>query len=90
MGIGEALVTVLSPKGIPTPLAATRILPPNSLMAAIPPDRFAARVQAGMLGAKYGTRIDRESAHEIIGHQLETARTARRSRRVSIRRSPPP
>ena len=76
LGIGEALVTVLSPKGIPTPLAATRILPPNSLMAAIPPDRFAARVQAGMLGAKYGTRIDRESAHEIIGRQLVTARTA--------------
>jgi DNA helicase HerA-like ATPase len=76
LGTGEALVTVLSPKGIPTPLAATRILPPDSLMAAIPPDRFAARVQAGMLGAKYGTRIDRESAHEIIGRQLATARTA--------------
>jgi DNA helicase HerA-like ATPase len=76
LGTGEALVTVLSPKGIPTPLAATRILPPDSLMAAIAPERFAALVQAGMLGAKYGTRIDRESAHEIIGRQLETARTA--------------
>ncbi len=76
LGTGEALVTVLSPKGIPTPLAATRILPPDSLMAAIPPERFQARLQAGMLGAKYGTRIDRESAHEIISRQLETARTA--------------
>ncbi len=76
LGIGEALVTVLSPKGVPTPLAATRILPPDSLMAALPADQFAARVQSGMLGAKYGTRIDRESAHEIIGRQLEAARTA--------------
>jgi len=76
LGTGEALVTVLSPRGVPTPLAATRILPPDSLMAALPPDQFAARVQSGMLGAKYGTRIDRESAHEIITRQLETARTA--------------
>jgi len=76
LGIGEALVTVLSPKGVPTPLAATRILPPDSLMAALPPEQFAARLQSGMLGAKYGTRIDRESAHEIIGRQLEAARTA--------------
>ena len=33
LGIGEALVTVLSPKGVPTPLAATRLIPPDSRMA---------------------------------------------------------
>ena len=33
LGTGEALVTVLSPKGVPTPLAATRLLPPDSRMA---------------------------------------------------------
>jgi len=76
LGTGEALVTVLSPRGVPTPLAATRILPPDSLMAALPADEFATRVRSGMLGAKYSTRIDRESAHEIIGRQLEAARTA--------------
>ena len=32
LGIGEALVTVLSPRGVPTPLAATRLQPPDSLM----------------------------------------------------------
>jgi hypothetical protein len=74
LGIGEALVTVLSPKGIPTPLAATRLLPPDSLMAAIPPEAFRARVASGQLGAKYGTTVDRESAHEIISRQLEAAR----------------
>jgi DNA helicase HerA-like ATPase len=76
LGTGEALVTVLSPRGVPTPLAATRILPPDSLMAALAPDQFTARVQSGMLGAKYGTRVDRESAHEIISRQIEAARTA--------------
>jgi hypothetical protein len=76
LGIGEALVTVLSPRGVPTPLAATRLLPPDSLMAALPPDQLAEHIRTGSLSAKYGTRIDRESAHEIIGRQLESARTA--------------
>ena len=76
LGTGEALVTVLSPRGVPTPLAATRLLPPDSLMAALPPDQFAAKVASGMLGGKYGTRLDRESAHEIIGRQLDAARAA--------------
>ena len=62
--------------GVPTPLAATRLLPPDSLMAALPADQFAAKVASGMLGAKYGTRIDRESAHEIIGRQLDAAKAA--------------
>ncbi len=76
LGTGEALVTVLSPRGVPTPLAATRLLPPDSLMAALPPDQFAAKVASGMLGAKYGTTIDRESAHEIISRQLDAAKSA--------------
>ena len=42
LGTGEALVTVLTPRGVPTPLAATRLLPPDSLMAPMPPDEFAA------------------------------------------------
>ncbi len=74
LGIGEALVTVLSPRGVPTPLAATRLLPPDSLMGALPADQLAANVASGMLGAKYGTTIDRESAHEIISRQVDAAK----------------
>ena len=44
LGTGEALVTVLSPRGVPTPLAATRLLPPDSLMAPMPPEAFAAAI----------------------------------------------
>ena len=43
LGTGEALVTVLSPRGVPTPLAATRLLPPDSLMAPIDEDQFRGR-----------------------------------------------
>jgi hypothetical protein len=74
LGIGEALVTVLSPRGVPTPLAATRIVPPDSLMAALDPAQFQALVAAGPLRAKYGSPIDRDSAHEIITRRIASAR----------------
>src|SRR3954468_17883465 len=74
LGIGEALVTVLSPKGVPTALAATRLLPPDSLMAPIDEVEFMGRVATSPLRGKYGQTVDRESAHEIITARLDAAR----------------
>src|SRR5215212_4263268 len=76
LGIGEALVTVLSPRGVPTPLAATRLTPPDSQMAPLPPADAQARIAASLLATKYATAIDRESAHEIIAARLVQARAA--------------
>jgi DNA helicase HerA-like ATPase len=76
LGIGEALVTVLSPKGVPTPLAATRLLPPDSLMAALPDPDLQARIAASPFRAKYGQTIDRQSAYEIINARIAAARQA--------------
>ncbi len=76
LGTGEALVTVLSPRGVPTPLAATRLLPPDSLMAALPEADVAARVAASTFSTKYGQTIDRESAYEMITGRLASAKAA--------------
>ncbi|MGH2512417.1 MAG: helicase HerA-like domain-containing protein, partial [Candidatus Limnocylindrales bacterium] len=57
LGIGEALVTVLSPKGVPTPLAATRIEAPDSSMAALEGATLQGLLAAGSLRAKYGTPV---------------------------------
>jgi DNA helicase HerA-like ATPase len=76
LGIGEALVTVLSPKGVPTPLAATRLLPPDSLMAALPDADLQARIAASPFRTKYGQTIDRQSAYEIITARIAAARAA--------------
>jgi uncharacterized protein len=76
LGIGEAAVTVLSPRGVPTPFVATRLLPPDSLMAAIPPEALAAAVAASPMTAKYGMPVDRQSAHEMITARIEAARAA--------------
>jgi uncharacterized protein len=76
LGIGEALVTVLSPNGVPTPLAPTRMVPPDSSMAALPADQLQARVQAGALYPKYAQAIDPQSAHEIITARIAAAQVA--------------
>jgi DNA helicase HerA-like ATPase len=76
LGIGEALVTVLSPRGVPTPLAATRLLPPDSLMAALPDADLQARIAGSPFRVKYGQTIDRQSAYEIITARIDSARAA--------------
>ena len=76
LGIGEALVTVLSPKGVPTPIAATRLVPPTSLMAPLDPVLFHGRIATSDLNARYSEAVDRESAHEMITARLASARAA--------------
>ncbi|MCV7259934.1 helicase HerA-like domain-containing protein [Mycobacterium shimoidei] len=66
LGIGEAVVTVLSERGAPTPVAWTRLRSPRSMMAAIGNDAIAKEAKASPLHAKYGQTVDRESAYEKI------------------------
>src|SRR4051812_22146903 len=66
LGTGEAIVTVLSERGAPSPVAWTRLPPPRSLMAQVDPSVADAIVAASPLTAKYGPRIDRQSAYEIL------------------------
>src|SRR6476660_2267491 len=66
LGIGEAIVTVLSEKGAPTPVAWTRMRSPRSLMGAIGNDAITAAAKASPLEAKYGQTIDPQSAYEIL------------------------
>lgn len=82
LGTGEALVTVLSAKGVPTPLAATRLLAPDSLMAPADAATFQGLVAASPLQAKYGTAVDRDSAHERISARVTAARQAARDAAV--------
>jgi hypothetical protein len=71
LGIGEAVVTVLSERGAPTPVAWTRLRSPRSLMAAIGNDAIAAAAKASPLQGTYGDTKDRESAYEKL--QAKTA-----------------
>jgi len=76
LGTGEAVVTVLSEKGAPTPVAWTRMIAPQSLMAPSDEATVSALVAASPLSAKYATAIDRESAYEKLRARLEAAPAA--------------
>jgi DNA helicase HerA-like ATPase len=71
LGIGEAIVTVLSEQGAPTPVAWTRMRSPRSLMGAIGNDAITFAAKASPLEAKYGQTIDRDSAYERLNAKLQ-------------------
>ena len=70
LGTGEAIVTVMDPDGSPTPVAATKVRAPQSLMAPTDPDRMTAAVAASALQAKYGRPVDRASAYEMLAAKV--------------------
>ena len=73
LGTGEAIVTVLSEKGSPTPVAWTRVRAPRTLMAPAPDATVTAAVAGSPLAAKYGTDVDRQSAYELLTARLAPA-----------------
>ncbi|MGW6558454.1 helicase HerA-like domain-containing protein [Streptomyces hydrogenans] len=76
LGTGEAVVTVLSERGAPTPVAATRLRAPESLMGPVDPAVLEAAVKGSPLYGRYAQAVDRESAYERLSAD-EAARTAR-------------
>ncbi|MDF9814250.1 helicase HerA-like domain-containing protein [Streptomyces sp. SPB162] len=66
LGTGEAVVTVLSEKGAPTPVAATRLRAPQSLMGPIDAPAMDTAVRSSPLYARYAQAVDRESAFEKL------------------------
>lgn len=70
LGIGEAIVTVLSERGAPTPVAWTMLRPPKSKMAPISEEALKASVTGSELHAKYAQTIDNESAYELLAAKV--------------------
>ncbi|MFE5920652.1 helicase HerA-like domain-containing protein [Streptomyces sp. NPDC056468] len=66
LGTGEAVVTVLSEKGAPTPVAATRLRAPESLMGPVEAGALEQAVTASPLYGQYAQAVDRESAYERL------------------------
>lgn len=73
MGIGEAMITLLNEKGIPTPLVHTLLCAPQSRMDVLIEKEIDQLVRSSQLVAKYNQEIDRESAYEILNKKLEAA-----------------
>lgn len=76
LGIGEAFVTALNEKGIPTPLAATMLRAPQSRMDVLVETEIESINAQSKLVKKYAEEMDRESAYEILTKKLEEATQA--------------
>jgi DNA helicase HerA-like ATPase len=66
MGIGEAFVTLLNEKGIPTPLVHTMLVAPRSRMDILTAEELGALEKRSRLATKYNVVVDSESAYEIL------------------------
>lgn len=69
LGIGEAIVTVLSDRGAPTPVAWTRLRAPRSLMNTVGDEVIRSHSAASSLMTAYGTAVDPVSAYEKLAAQ---------------------
>src|SRR5690606_19611259 len=81
LGIGQALITVLNDKGIPTEVVATHLIPPRAVMGPVDKQTYNELVNASPMYAKYHQMVDRRSASEILeeklrAHAAEEAREA--------------
>jgi DNA helicase HerA-like ATPase len=76
LGIGEALVTALNEKGVPTPLVATMMRAPMSRMDVLTAEEIEGINSKSKLVKKYLEEIDRESAYEILNKKIEDATQA--------------
>jgi nicotinamidase-related amidase len=74
MGIGEALVTALNEKGIPTMLIQTMMCPPTSRMDILQDAEVSELVNASQLVRVYNQTLDRQSAFEILNERMQNVK----------------
>lgn len=73
LGIGEAIVTLLNEKGIPTPLVHTILCPPASRMDVLSDSEIQGIISASRIRSKYNQVIESESAYELLNEKLSEA-----------------
>lgn len=88
LGTGQALVTVLNEKGIPTEVSATMLTPPRASMSPLIPGDFEKLIQASAMYGKYKDAVDPESAYDILTKRIneQTAAAAQEKEEVAAQK----
>ena len=83
MGVGEALVSVLDEKGVPSIVELrANILPPRSSMSIAPDEAVRAAIKSSPLARKYNAVQDRRSAYEELEERIEAEELAAEEARL--------
>jgi DNA helicase HerA-like ATPase len=77
LGVGEALVSTLDEKGVPSRVEKTLMAPPRSQFGPISEEQRQEILERSPLKSTYTQAVDRESAHELL-KQREEALVKRR------------
>lgn len=72
LGTGQAMITVLNDKGIPTEVVATHLVPARAVMGPCTPQLYTQIVGESTFFNKYQERVDRRSAAEIVDEKMRT------------------
>ena len=92
LAVGEALVSVLEAKGIPSIVQRTLIRPPAARVGTITTAERQAVMAASPVGAVYDTPEDRDSAYEVLTRKARAqaeAEEKRRAEEAAARAAPP-
>lgn len=89
VGIGEALVTVLNEKGIPSPLVHCMLASPRSRMDILTEAEIDQVVSKSRIAAKYNEVIDSRSAYEILTEKLEAAAQQEEEKKETVKKEKP-
>jgi len=72
LGTGQALITVLNDKGIPTEVVATHLVPARAIMGPATSQTYDRIVRDSEFYGKYQERVERRSAAEIVDEKMQT------------------
>jgi len=75
LGIGQAFITVLNEKGIPTETVVTHLAPPASFMGPLDSSEYQAQLDQSEFYKKYKDTIDPKSAFELLNEKIQSAKT---------------
>ena len=73
LGVGEALISILDEKGMPTPVEIAMVYPPKSQLAPLSSEERNELVKQDDLYAYYSQYVDNESAFEVLNGQQQAA-----------------
>lgn len=82
LGTGQAFITVLNEKGIPTETVVTHLVPPTSYMGPLEESNYQQMLAQSDFYKKYKERIDPQSAFEILNEKMAAAEIKETEKKV--------
>ncbi|HNV28754.1 MAG TPA: DUF853 family protein [Cyclobacteriaceae bacterium] len=89
LGTGQAFITVLNEKGIPTETVVTHLAPPSSFMGPLTPQEYQTQLDGSDLNKKYKETVDPRSAFEMLEEKMNAARKVEEETKREVQEARP-